>query len=293
MRARVRDTEIFFDIDGAGLVPDGPCMRERPTAFLVHGGPGSDHAGLKVRYGRLTEKMQLVYFDHRGQGRSARGNPQKYTLDENVEDMEALRRYLGLGPIVSIGTSYGGMVAMTHAARYQRSVSHLILVSSAAHGGFAERGKQIVAQRGTAEQIAQCDDLFAGRLDTPGKLRRYFEVMAPLYARKDDPALSKVGLDRAILSPEALNRAHGPDGFLRSFDLRPELGAITAPTLILAGRHDWICAPEFSEEIHRLIAGSELRIFEESSHSVGSDEPQKFLDAVTGFLVYKTKECCT
>src|ERR1700732_1624676 len=118
MRARLRDTEIFFDIDGVGLAADGARMRERPTAFLVHGGPGVDHAGLKARYGRLAERMQLVYFDHRGQGRSARGDPETYTLGENVEDMEALRRYLGLGPVVSLGTSYGGTVAMAHAARY-------------------------------------------------------------------------------------------------------------------------------------------------------------------------------
>src|SRR5688572_1928036 len=98
------------------LVPEGAVMRERPTALLSHGGPGGDHTGLKARYGKLAEKMQLVYFDHRGQGRSARGDPRKYTLDENVEDLEALRRYLGLGPVVSLGTSYGGVVAMAHAA---------------------------------------------------------------------------------------------------------------------------------------------------------------------------------
>ena len=288
MRAAIRDTEIYFDVDGAGLVPDGPRMRERPTAFLIHGGPGTDHAGQKTRYGRLTEKMQLVYFDHRGQGRSGRGNPERYTLDENVEDMEALRQYLGLGPIVSIGTSYGGVVAMAHAARYPKSVSHLVLVVTVAHAGYVERAKEIVAQRGSAEQIAQCDDLFAGRLDTTDKLARYFEVMGPLYSLKYEPK-SGAGLGLSILSPEALNRAHGPDGFMRRLDLRPELSAITAPTLIIAGRHDWICAPEFSEEIHRLIPGSDLRIFAESAHSIGGDEPQQFLDAVVGFIVYKNE----
>jgi proline iminopeptidase len=44
MRACIRDTEIYFDVDGAGLVADGACMRERPTAILVHGGPGSEAA---------------------------------------------------------------------------------------------------------------------------------------------------------------------------------------------------------------------------------------------------------
>jgi proline iminopeptidase len=288
MKASIRGTELFFDIDGASLVVDGTRMRERPTGFFVHGGPGVDHTGYKVRYAGLVQKMQVVYFDHRGHGRSARDNPENYTLDENVEDMEALRRYLGLGPIVSFGGSYGGMVAMAHAARYPESVSHLILACTAAHAGFIARGKEIVAVRGTAEQIANYEDLLAGRIDTPEKQRRYYEVMGPLFSRRFT-LQSATGLGATIYSPEAHVRAFGPRGFLRSFDLRPELKAITAPTLIIAGRHDWICAPEFSEEIHKLIPGSELRIFEESSHTFGTDEPQAFVDVVAGFLVYKTR----
>lgn len=288
MRASVRDTEIFFDIDGAGLVVEGARTYERPTAFLVHGGPGTDHISWKARYAALAQKMQVVYFDHRGQGRSARGDPQKYTLDENVEDMEALRRYLGLGPIVSIGASYGGRVAMAHAARYPESVSHLVLIATSAQPDSARRAREIAAERGTPEQIALCDDLAAGRITTVEHMRRYFEVTASLYSRKHNPA-SGGGVGAAILSPEALNRAHGPDGFLRYLDLRPELRAITAPTLIIAGRHDWRCPPEFSEEIHRLIPGSDLRIFEESGHRVGADEPEKLFDAIFGFLAYNPK----
>jgi proline iminopeptidase len=288
MKARIRDTEIFFDIDGVALAPDGPRMRTKPTAFLVHGGPGSDHTDAKVGCAPLADKLQLIYFDHRGQGRSARGDPRKYTLDENVEDMEALRQYLGLGPIVSIGTSYGGMVAMAHAARYPAAVSHLILVVTASHAGYLLRAKELVAQRGTPEQMSQFEDLLAGRLDSPERLRRYFEVMGPLYSLKYDAALAKSGLERAILAPDAFTRAYMPGGFLRTFDLRPELRFITAPTLILAGRHDWICSPEFAEEIHAHLPGSDLRIFEESGHFIRADERQNFLDVVTGFLVYST-----
>jgi proline iminopeptidase len=289
MRARIRGTEIYFDVEGCGLVPDGNRMVERPTALVIHGGPGGDHTGFKPGFAPLAERMQLVYFDHRGQGRSAKGDPTTYTLDENVEDMEALRVHLGLGPIVSIGTSYGGMVAMAHAARYPASVSHLVLVVTAAHAGFNARAREIVAARGTDEQKAVAAELWAGTLDTPEKLRRYYEVMGPLYARRHDPVAAQVGRDRGILSPDALNRAFAPGGFLQSYDLRPELRAITAPTLILAGRHDWICPPEFSEEIHRLIPGSDLRIFEESSHSIRADEPQKMIDAIAGFVAYKTR----
>jgi len=289
MRAKIRDTEIWFDVEGAGLVPDGGRMVERPPAFVIHGGPGGDHTGFKPALSPLTQRMQLVYFDHRGQGRSAKGDPAKYTLDENVEDMEALRVHLGLGPIVSIGTSYGGMVAMAHAARHPKSVSHLVLVVTAAHAGFNARAQQILAERGTPEQKEVASKLWTGELDTVEKLRRYYEVTGTLYARKFDPAAAKLSRDRGTLTPEALNRAFAPGGFLRSYDLRPELARITAPTLILAGRHDWICPPEFSEEIHRLIPGSDLRIFEDSSHSIRGDEPEKLIDAISGFVVYRSR----
>ncbi len=285
MFAALRGTRIYFDVEGMGLVPDGPAMRERPVAMVIHGGPGGDHSGFKPSFSPLAERMQLVYFDHRGQGRSAAADPATYTLDQNVEDMEALRCHLGLGPIVSIGTSYGGMVAMAHAARYPDAVSHLVLIVTAAHGGFIPRAQAIVRERGTPEQQAVCETLWSGAFRSAEEMQHYYRVMAPMYARRHDPAAGALGRERAIYSPEPLNRAFGPEGFLRRFDLRDELGRITAPTLILAGRHDWICPVEFSEEIHRLIPGSDLRVFEHSSHSIRSDEPEAMTDAILGFVV--------
>ena len=291
MRASIRGTELYFDVEGMGLVPDGSRMREQPAAFVLHGGPGGDHSGFKPGFSPLARRMQLIYPDHRGQGRSAHGDPARYTLDENVEDLEALRRHLGLGQVVVIGTSYGGMVAMAHAARYPDSVSHLVLVVTAAHGGFIPAAERFVAQHGTAEQQRVCATLWAGAFRTEAEQREYYAVMAPLYSRRNDPAGGEAARARGILSPEPLNRAFGPDGFLRTFDLRPELSRITAPTLILAGRHDWICPPEFSEEIHGLIPGSDLRVFEHSSHSIRADEPEAMLDAIAGFVVYNGRTC--
>ncbi len=287
MLASVRGTRIYFDVEGMGLVPDGPAMRERPVAMVIHGGPGGDHSGFKPGFTPLAGRMQLVYFDHRGQGRSDAADPATYTLDENVEDMEALRHHLGLGPIVSIGTSYGGMVAMAHAARYPDAVSHLILIVSAAHGGFIPRAQAIVRERGTPEQQAVCETLWAGAFRSAEEMRHYYAVMGPMYAVRYDPAAGEAVRARAIYSPEPLNRAFGPDGVLRRFDLRPELGRIKAPTLVLAGRHDWICPVEFSEEIARLIPGADLRVFERSSHSIRSDEPEAMVDAIFGFMVYR------
>ena len=252
-----------------------PVVKSSEGAYHLAMLGGSIHAAntFSIGAGIVLVRRIVADFDHRGQGRSDPADPATYTLDENVEDMEALRRHLGLGPIVSIGTSYGGMVAMAHAARYPDAVSHLVLVVTAAHGGFIMRAQQILQERGTAMQRRVCEMLWNGEFRSADEMQRYYDVMGPLYARKRDPAAAEVGRRRSTYSPEPLNRAFGPSGFLRSFDLRPELGRITAPTLILAGRHDWICPPEFSEEIHRLIPGSDLRIFEDSSHSIRVDEP--------------------
>lgn len=284
MHALVRNTEIYFDIDGVGLQPEGAHMRAHRPAFAIHGGPGGEHSDLKVAFKPLTDQLQMVYFDHRGQGRSARGDKRLYNLDENVQDMEALRQHLGLGPIVSMGTSYGGMVAMAHAARYPASVSHLVLLVTASHAGFNARARQIVAERGSPEQIAVCAQLWAGELDTDDKLRHYYEVMGPLYARKYDPVAGAAGRARGILAPDAINQAFAPGGFLQTFDLRPELPAITAPALVIAGQHDWICPPEFSEEIQRLIPHARLEVFEHSSHSLRVDEPERMIRAIRDFV---------
>jgi proline iminopeptidase len=79
-------------------------------------------------------------------------------------------------------------------------------------------------------------------------------------------------------------QAFAPGGFLQTFDLRPELSRITAPTLILAGQQDWICPPEFSEEIHRLIPRSQLQVLANSSHSLRVDAPEAMRAAISAFV---------
>lgn len=285
MRAKVRDTELYFDVEGAGLVPDGKRMREKPVAFLVHGGPGADHTSFKPTLSPLSKKMQLVYFDHRGQGRSARGAKETYTLDNNVEDMEALRQHLGIDQIVVIGASYGGMVALTYASRYPQNVSHLIAIVTVPDYRFLARAKELLAERGTDEQKAIAQRLWDGNFETEAQLHEYFNVMRSLYSIAYDPDAPPKAWDRAILSPDAINVAFG--GFLRTYDIRSELPKITAPTLVIGARHDWICAPEFSEAIANAIPNADLRIFEHSGHSIRADEPEALLDAIAGFIVYK------
>jgi len=283
MFANIRDTQIYFDIEGAGLIPHGNQMREKPIAFLIHGGPGADHTSYKPAFSALSDKIQLVYFDHRGQGRSARGDKSTYTLDQNVEDMEALRQHLGLGKIIAIGSSYGGMVALTYAIRYPQHLSYLIVIATVPDFRFLQRAQKILSDRGTPEQIAIAQFLWNGNFETEQQLRDYFRIMHPLYSVTSNP--TPTTQPRTILSIDAINEAFG--GFLRSYNVLNQLHKITVPTLVIGARHDWICAPEFSEEIANAIPNSDLRIFENSGHLIRLDETEALLDAIAGFIVYK------
>ena len=288
MKANIRDTTLFFDVEGLSIVVEGDRVRENPVTFLLHGGPGADHTSYKPTFSTLADRMQLVYLDHRGQGRSARGLQASYTLDNNVEDVEALRLYLGLGQIIVIGGSYGGMVAMAYAARYPESVSQLMVYATVASHEFLPKAKQTLRDRGTPEQIAIAQKLWDGAFQSNDELKTYFEILGPLYSYRAKPLDQRLDQpqsitwdDRRILSYEATNEAFG--GFLRTYDIRSELAKITAPTLVIAGRHDWICAPEFSEEIAALIPGAEIQIFEASGHMLRTDEPHRLITTIAEF----------
>ncbi|MSR56182.1 MAG: alpha/beta fold hydrolase [Planctomycetaceae bacterium] len=289
MRARLRDTEIYFDVDGAGLTPDGSRMVERPTLFLLHGGPGGDHASFKSSSGKsasgaLTDVAQLVYVDHRGCGRSAQGDPATYTLDNNIDDLDALRDHLGLERISVLGSSYGGMVALGYVLRYPRRVANLILVCTASSYRFIDDARRFIDEHGTPDQQRVCQRLWDGRFESLDQLREYYEVMAPLYSTTFEPEQFAPGWDRGRRSFEALNLGFGD--FLRTFDFTDRLHEIECPTLVIGAARDWICAPHHSQVIAERIGRSHLKIFANSGHSVASDESAAYLQAIRGFLTY-------
>jgi len=89
VRLLVNGVRLFFDVEGAKLVPDGSAMREKPTLLLLHGGPGFDHSTFKPLYSALTDVAQVVYLDHRGNGRSDAGPKEGWNLVQWGDDVAA------------------------------------------------------------------------------------------------------------------------------------------------------------------------------------------------------------
>ena len=80
MKIDIGGVKLWFDVEGAKLVPDGPEMKERPTLLLLHGGPGFDHSHPKLALSELSDVAQCVFLEHRGQARSEGDKPEEWNL---------------------------------------------------------------------------------------------------------------------------------------------------------------------------------------------------------------------
>lgn len=282
MKAKIRGTEIYYDIAGMQLVPVHKIFVERPVLFMLHGGPGGDHLRFKQHSLELQGAAQLVFIDHRGCGRSKKTKPSDYTLENNIEDIEALRKLLGLKQICLLGTSYGGIVAQGYAIRYPKNLKKLILVATAPSYRSLEESKQILQERGTPKQIKAAQQLWEGTFKNPKQVDQFFKIMQSMYSMKKTNSRSK---SLTIWSHEALNK--GFREFLRHYDFTKQLKKIICPTLVLAGQEDWICPPAASKEIAKNIPHAKLKIFNNCGHMVAIDAHRQYIKLIQKFLASK------
>jgi proline iminopeptidase len=280
MKAKIRGTEIYFDIAGMQIRPEKKNFKEYPVLFMLHGGPGGDHSRFKQHSLALQESAQLIFIDHRGCGRSKKTKAAEYNLENNIEDIEALRKHLGLEKICVLGTSYGGMVAQGYAIRYGKHINKLVLVATAPSYHLKESAKDYLAKHGNTQQIAMSEHLWNGTFKDAKHVAQYFKIMDSLYslsAKKKAPR--KYFKSQTRWCVEALNE------FAKShFNFINKLKKIKCPTLILAGQEDWVCRPEQSKLIAEKIPHSILKIFKNCGHSIAMDAHEAYIKTIQKFL---------
>lgn len=284
MYANINNTQFFYDVEGVGVEIKDHRLVEKDPCFILHGGPGSNHLSFKNNLTPLTEYFQLIYIDNRGSGFSATCDQKNYTIDQNVEDIEELRKRLGFKKISLFGHSYGGMVAMKYAVTYPENTKSLILVTTSPHHSFIEDAKKELANRGTDEQIAIAKYLWDGSFANEEQHITFQKLLAPLYSLNyDEKNANKPRIGN--FSYEALNMGFG--GFLKKYDVTKEIQSLDVPTLVVGANHDWITPVRHSYWIHELIPTSELLILENSSHSVFSDAKEEVIKTILSFIKRK------
>src|SRR5215472_14400065 len=116
----VNGAKLWFETEGSG-----------EPVVLISGGPGFSHSYFHPYFSVLANSYRVIYFDSCGRGKSDRAKePGEYTFSRDVEDVEGLRKALGLKQISVLGHSYGGLVAIAYALRFPQSVQKLILIDT-------------------------------------------------------------------------------------------------------------------------------------------------------------------
>lgn len=260
------------------------ATERRPVTFVLPGGPGASH-GAYLGYRCLLPVTDLVFHDPRGCGQSLVADVRECTMDRYIEDVECIRQHLGVDVINVLGKSYGSMCALGYALRYPHAVGKLILAAGAPSYRFLKRAKENLYKLGTPEQIAITEKIFSGGIANKAALIDFFKLTNPLYSCKARTAGTTVDPEfkSEQFSYEVLN-----EGFKQTFwhfDFESQLAQVASPTLVLAGRHDWINDVAEAELMAMKIPHSHLHIFEEASHAMEADVGEEYFQRIADFIV--------
>ena len=258
MMISVGDVRLFVDVDGAKLVPDGDSMRERPTILMLHGN-SADHSPFKEVFGAFTEFAQVVYYDHRGNGRSEDGDPGRWKLDQWADDLVALCDALGIDRPVLFGVSFGGNIALNCAIRYPDHARKLVVVSCAARINPAS-SIRTYERLGGPEVAAAAARFFD---DPAGTRDEFLRVCSPYF----NPLPGRADVAARVVSRPAVTEHFLQHEYLQH-DYRDRVAEIRCPTLLLGGELDPIVPIEEIEDTARRMRPGLARVvrFPQSGH---------------------------
>jgi pimeloyl-ACP methyl ester carboxylesterase len=279
VKVAVNGVELFFDVEGAKVRPDGPWMRDHPTALLLPTGPGLDHSLYKEHLGpSLAEFAQVVYLDLRGSGRSDWSSAEHWTIETWTSDVIAFCERLELQRPALLGTGIGGAIAVEVAARRPDLVDRLVLVSTVA---------RYIHSRSVAEfdRVGgpEAGEVAARYYADPTELNfaEFMRICVPLFTRKPLPpdTIARIEMNLALT-------AHWDATSARDFDIRAAAARIQCPVLVLAGERDPSTTIAGISELVDAIPARLLRYerYPDTGHGVFRDRPEA-IGIVGAFLV--------
>jgi len=275
-----------IDIDGLPQVYH--VAGSGPVCVVHSGGPGIGWESLRMP--ALEQHLTMVYLEPIGTGDSGRlAQVRDYRLDTYLRFLNGVVAHLGDERVFLLGHSHGGFVVQRFALAHPDRVAGLVLYDTspvtgeefwaAAMEGVAAFQKRHAGQPGAEDVVKAFQEALQAVDDAT--LTAAFARFIPLYlhdywGRRDEFAGYIAGI-RAWADPQ-----HGEEP--ERFDVRARLGEITAPTLVVAGRHDFICGVRWAGMLHHGIPGSRLVVLENSGHLGHLEEPAEFRRAVVGFV---------
>ena len=270
---------LFVDVEGPALVPDGPLMREKPTLVCLHGGPGFDHSGFKPAFSGLADIAQIIYYDHRGHGRSDERPSSEWTLDIWADDVVRLCDALGIVKPIVLGQSFGGFVAQRYIARHPGHASKVILSSTSPH--MALERKLVMFEKLGGKAARELARQFWSQPD-PQTWAAYWAGCRKLYNRTEPR--DQGAAQRMLVRDEIL--LHFVAGEKQGLALLPGLAAAQCPVLVMAGEEDPVCPLADAQDIAAALPPqwAKLVSFPGAGHGAWRDDPQAAFATLREFI---------
>lgn len=267
MKIKVNGVQLFVEVLGPKLLPDGPNVKELPTVVALHGGP-SDHAHMLSMVAPLTEVAQVVLYDHRGCGRSEHGDPSLWRMEQWADDVRGVCDVLGIEKPIVYGHSFGGMVAQMYAVRHPGHASKLIFAGTGPRFDVNMSVEGFRRQGGDA-----AGDAWANFIAKPSKesVAAFGQHCRHLYttSRKMDADVEARTVTNISLLFDFFDRE------IKLFDVVDQLASVTTPVLILGGDEDPVMPPEYQAALEAALANAPTtRVsFPNCGHTLAGDAP--------------------
>lgn len=293
-RNKIPECKLYVEILRSPANATGQLGQERHVMFMLPGGPGGNHTVYDSIKASLFLYADLVLIDPRGCGLSSPSEASFCTIEESVNDIEALKHELGVEKFILFGGSYGAMVSLRYAITYSKNLHGLILVAGAPSGDCMVTALEALKKIGTEEQIALTTKLFAGKIESAEEKEKYYSIMQNIYLakRNEDVASDKNNIPTIGKKlPYFLELSNfGHSTILPNYNVAKDLHKITAPTLLLAGERDWINNVKYAYQMNELIPTSELVVFPEAGHFIWQGIEEQFYSKIATFIL-KMSSC--
>lgn len=272
---RIRDVSLFVDVVGQGY-----------PLLLMHGGPGLDHTSL-LPLKSLADHFTLIFYDHRCNGRSEGAEVSSMTWENLTADADALRQSLGFKEWAVLGHSFGGHVALEYALRYPNNLSHLILMNTGGDQRWVnQNAPALLEKRGySASAVQAARRFYSGQITPDEHIPTVMKFMSAYFYRN---FLMVAARGMFASGPAPVMRAEplifGYSHLLNGWTVMDRLCDIQTPTLVLAGRQDFLFPPEHQAILADRLPNAELILIERAGHNPQMEQTVEVIQAIRDFM---------
>ena len=264
--------------------------------LLLNGGPGATHEYFECFENFLpAEGIEFIYYDQLGCGNADNPNDTSmWDLPRYVEEVEQVRKALKLDNtnFYLLGHSWGGILAMEYATKYQNNMKGLIISNMMAscpeYGKYAD---EVLSKQMAPEVLKEIRDIEA-RKDFSNP--RYMELLIPNFYEKHvlrfpskdwpEPVNRSLGKTNQSLYVTMQGPSEfGISGKLEKWDRKADLKNVKIPTLVIGAKHDTM-DPKHMEEISKILPNGSYLFCPKGSHMAFYDDQKTYFSGLISFL---------